>query len=389
MAGRRMSWSRRRYSTGSETRHYGRFSYLQIKFRMSSASLITYIRGFLLHLAGKRWIQHLLFWTASSLFLVHFFASTDKVEKIDYIYTALFHVSLFFAVYLNIWLLIPRLLQKGRYLVYALSVAALVFASVLLNQATFNYLVDLVLPGYYFISYYEAVDILKFMFVYVSLTSLLKLSKGWFMLMQAEQQLMAIRQEKVETELKALKSQINPHFLFNSLNNIYSLSLAGSGKAPAAILKLSELMRYMLYESNVEKVSLKKEMRFMDNYIELQRLRSDKRSRIEYRKKGNPGSRTIAPLLFLPFIENGFKHGIKGDPAGGYVVIELAIHDSNVDLYVENNRGQVDAVETDEYNGIGLSNVRRRLELIYPGSYELDIRDTAETFSIRLKLDLR
>ncbi len=355
---------------------------------MAKGPLISSLRRFFLELAGNRWVQHLLFWTASYLFLVHFFASTDRAEKIDYIYAALFHASLLFAVYLNIWLLIPRLLQKGRYLVYILSLVALVVASVLFNQATFNYLVDLFLPGYYFISYYETVDILKFMVVYVALTSLLKLSKGWFMLMRTEQQLMAIRQEKTETELKALKSQINPHFLFNSLNNIYSLSLSSSGKTPAAILKLSELMRYMLYESNEEKVPLKEEIRFLENYIELQKLRVDRRSRIEYRRKGKPAGKQIAPLLFLPFVENAFKHGVKGDPSGGYVRIELAIHNGNVDLYVENNRGSVDSIETDAYNGIGLSNARRRLDLIYPGSYELDIRDKEEVFGVSLKLEL-
>jgi LytS/YehU family sensor histidine kinase len=246
----------------------------------------------------------------------------------------------------------------------------------------------MVLPGYYFISYYEIDDILKFIFVFVALTSLLKLSKGWFMLMQAEQQIMAIRQEKVETELKALKSQINPHFLFNSLNNIYSLSLGNSKTTPEAILKLSELMRYMLYESNVERISLKKELRFLDNYIELQKLRSDERSEIKYSKKGDPAGKSIAPLLFLPFVENAFKHGIKGEPLGGYVNIKLAIHNNNIDLYIENNKGQVDRVEKVEVNGVGLNNVKRRLELIYPDKYDLDIRDGEDMFHIRLKLVL-
>jgi hypothetical protein len=248
---------------------------------------------------------------------VNFFSTSNKVEKIDYIYTALFHVSLATAVYLNIWVLVPRVLQQGRYLIYFVCLLALIFFGALFNQVTFNHLVDLVLPGYYFISFYDIGDILKFVFIYVALTSLLKLSKGWFLLTQAEKQIMLIRQEKVESELKALKSQINPHFLFNSLNNIYSLSMGESGKAPAAILKLSDLMRYMLYESNEEKVPLKKEIDFLENYIDLQRLRSDQRSKIEYNRDGSPGGLKIAPLLFLPLVENSFKHGIKGDTAGG------------------------------------------------------------------------
>ena len=197
--------------------------------------IIKNIRRLFLKLAGNRTLQHILFWTASYVFLVNFFSTSNNVEKIDYIYTALFHVSLVTAVYLNIWILIPRVLQKGKYLVYFLCLLALIYSGAQFNQVTFNHLVDLVLPGYYFISFYDIGDILKFVFVYVALTSLLKLSKGWFLLTRAEKQIMLINQKKVESELKALKSQINPHFLFNSLNNIYSLSRGEAGRTPAAI----------------------------------------------------------------------------------------------------------------------------------------------------------
>jgi LytS/YehU family sensor histidine kinase len=320
---------------------------------------------------------------------VNFFSTSNKVEKIDYIYTALFHVSLATAVYLNIWVLVPRVLQQGRYLIYFVCLLALIFFGALFNQVTFNHLVDLVLPGYYFISFYDIGDILKFVFIYVALTSLLKLSKGWFLLTQAEKQIMLIRQEKVESELSALKSQINPHFLFNSLNNIYSLSLGESGKAPAAILKLSDLMRYMLYESNEEKVSLKKEIDFLENYIDLQRLRSDRRSKIEYNRDGSPGGLKIAPLLFLPLVENSFKHGIKGDPAGGYVKISMDIRENILEMSLENNKGIVDEIEDLENSGIGLANVKRRMELLYPEKSLLEINETESDFKVKLKLELK
>jgi LytS/YehU family sensor histidine kinase len=265
---------------------------------------------------------------------------------------------------------------------------ALIYIAAQFNQLTFNNLVDLVLPGYYFISFYDIGDILKFIFVYVALTSLLKLSKGWFLLTQAEKQIMLIRQEKVESELKALKSQINPHFLFNSLNNIYSLSMGESGKAPAAILKLSDLMRYMLYESNEEKVSLQQEIEFLENYIDLQRLRSDRRARIEYSKQGSPGGLRIAPLLFLPLVENSFKHGVMGDPAGGYVKILLDIRENQLELLLENNKGKVDEIEDMDNSGIGLANVKRRLELLYPEKSLLEIHDKEGDFHVKLKLEL-
>ncbi len=350
--------------------------------------IITNIRRLFLKLAGNRTLQHILFWTASSIFLVHFFSTSNRVEKIDYIYTAIFHVSLVTAVYLNIWILIPRVLQKGRYLVYFLCLLVLIYTGALFNQITFNHLVDLVLPGYYFISFYDIGDILKFVFVYVALTSLLKLSKGWFLLTRAEKQIMLINQKKVESELKALKSQINPHFLFNSLNNIYSLSMGESGKAPTAILKLSDLMRYMLYESNEKEVSLEKEIDFLENYIDLQRLRSDRHARIEYNRDGSTGGLQIAPLLFLPLVENSFKHGVKGDPSGGYVKINMDIGENELALSIENNKGKVDEIEDHKNSGIGLANVKRRLELLYPEKSILEIDDTGSDFKVKLKLEL-
>jgi sensor histidine kinase YesM len=356
---------------------------------MGQKKFIPLLRTSLIKLAGKRLFQHLLFWTASFLFLLNYFSSAEGIRKIDLIYTALFHASLLMTVYLNIWLLIPHLLSKGRYLIYLVSVLLLICLSALFNQLTFDHLVDLVLPGYFFISYYDLDDILKFIFVYAALSGLLKLSKGWFLLMQTEQQLMKLRQEKTETELRALKSQINPHFLFNSLNNIYSLALNGSKNSAKAILKLSELMRYMLYESNDERVALEQEIRFIDNYIELQRLRADQKSRIDYSRKGPGTGLSIAPLIFLPFIENAFKHGIKGDPSGGFVKLDLGISTDSIELLVSNNKGNVDRIEKDEFNGIGLNNVRRRLELIYPGRYDLQIEDLGEIFKVRLKLSLQ
>jgi sensor histidine kinase YesM len=351
--------------------------------------IITNIRRLFLKLAGDRTLQHIMFWAFSYVFLVNFFSTSNRVEKIDYIYTALFHVSLAMAVYLNIWVLIPRVLQQGRYLIYFVCIMALIYFSAMFNQITFNHLVDLILPQYYFISFYDIDDILKFVFVYVALTSLLKLSKGWFLLTQTEKQIMLIRQEKIESELKALKSQINPHFLFNSLNNIYSLSMGESGKAPAAILRLSDLMRYMLYESNEEKVPLEKEIDFLENYIDLQRLRSDRRSKIEYNRNGSPDGLKIAPLLFLPLVENSFKHGIKGDPAGGYVKIMVEIGENILEISIENNKGMVDEIEDLENSGIGLANVKRRMELLYPEKSLLEINETESYFKVKLKLELK
>jgi sensor histidine kinase YesM len=346
------------------------------------------LRELLFKIAAIRILQHLLFWALSFVILLFFFNTSNKIEKIDIIYTAIFHVSLITGVYLNLLILIPLFLKKDRYLLYLLSLAVVIAGTAGFNLVTFNKLIDYVLPGYYFISYYEFNDILIFVIVYVGLTTLLKLSKSWFLLMEADRKLFRAEKEKISNELLALRSQINPHFLFNSLNSVYSLALHQSTKTPAVILKISDLMRYMLYEANEENVPLKNELHFIENYFELQKLRSDEKTEINLNITGQAGNLKIAPLLFLPFIENSFKHGVKGDPESGFTRISINIGEEDIQLDVINNKGQIDKIEKTEFQGIGLQNARRRLELLYPEKHVLLIKDNDSSFEVKLKVDL-
>ena len=164
--------------------------------------------------------------------------------------------------------------------------------------------------------------------------------------------------------------------------------MKGEKKTPGIILLLSDLMRYMLYETNDELEPLKKEVQYLENYIELQKLRSEQNANISFQIEGKVNDQKIAPLIFLPFVENSFKHGIKGDISGGYVNINFHISDRNVLLVLTNNKGTVDEVEKSELKGIGLANARRRLELLYPGKHELNIIDSDNEFQVELKFDL-
>jgi len=335
-----------------------------------------------------RILQHLLFWALSFIVLLYFFNTSNKIEKIDIIYTAIFHVSLITGVYLNLLILIPLFLKKKRYLLYLFLLIAGIAGTAGFNLLTFNKLIDYFLPGYYFISYYEFDDILIFVIVYMGLTTLLKLSKSWFLLMEADRNLMRAEKEKINNELLALRSQINPHFLFNSLNSIYSLALNKSGKTPAAILKISDLMRYMLYQANEDNVPLKNELHFLENYFELQKLRSDDQTEITLNITGEIKKQKIAPLLFLPFVENSFKHGVKGDPEGGFTRVNVNVMDKEVQMDVINNKGKIDKVEKGDFQGIGLQNARRRLELLYPQRHTLSISDLGDSFEVKLKIVL-
>jgi len=343
-------------------------------------------KDFFVKVSQVRILQHLLFWAISFVVLLYFFNTSNKIEKIDIIYTVIFHVSLVTGVYLNLLVLIPLFLKKDRYLFYGLLLLAVIASTAGFNLLTFDKLIDYILPGYYFISYYEFDDILIFVIVYIGLTTLLKLSKSWFLLMEADRKLMRAEKEKINNELLALRSQINPHFLFNSLNSIYSLALHQSGKTPAAILKISDLMRYMLYEANEDKVSLKNELQFLENYFDLQKLRSDDKAEIKLNITGIVKEQKISPLLFLPFIENSFKHGVKGDPEGGFTRVSVNVMDNEVHLNVINNKGKIDKVEKGDFQGIGLQNARRRLELLYPQKHTLSINDLEDSFEVNLKI---
>ncbi len=333
--------------------------------------------------------QHLLFWAFSFYVLLRIFSVDSELRSIDYIYDGLFHLTLLPAVYFNLMVLIPQLFNKGKYLLYLFSVGLTLLAFSQLNIWFFDHLVDVLLSGYYFISYYELPDILQFFGAYLIFTTLLKLSKAWFQLSEAEVKLSVTRQEKLDAELEALKSQVNPHFLFNSLNNLYALTLKDSKRASGAILKLSEVMRYMIYEAKDELVPLEKEVAFIESYLALQKLRSDQRAEINFLVHGEVAGKRVAPLLFIHFIENSFKHGVKGETGPSFVTISLSVTGVHLHFSIVNNKGTVDDVENSKYGGIGIENVKKRLQLIYPQKHQLQIIDGRDTFSVDLKLDLQ
>ena len=335
----------------------------------------------------NRIVHHVLFWMLSFYVLLNLFSNSSEITKIDYIYAAIFQLTLMIAVYINLLFLIPRLLSRKRILFFILFSILALFLSSFFNVLLFNKLIDYVLPGYYFISYYSFIDILKFFLVFILLTTLLKLSREWFQLIETKQELIEIEKEKVEIELKALRAQINPHFLFNSLNVLYSLALKNAKDTPETIIKLSDILRYVIYESNKKKVSIKSEVKLINNYLSLQEHRVDKTSIINFdtviQKDIN-----IAPMLFLPLVENSFKHGVKGDVSNTYVKIKMKTTIKTLYFEIENNKGISENPDQNKDGGIGLANIKKRLHLLYPEKHSLIIKDDEHKFKVSLKINL-
>ena len=202
-----------------------------------------------------------------------------------------------------------------------------------------------------------------------------------------QQRLAEVAKEKAVTELNFLKSQINPHFLFNSLNAVYFLIHKENSEARDALHKFSDMLRYQLYEASVDKIPLEKEVRYLKDYSDLQMLRKDDTVQISFKVPDQLYSYRIEPLLLIPFLENAFKHISHHQSEPNTVSVELDVKDDILYYSVQNTKEQISG-STEKPGGIGLNNVKRRLELLYPGKYELVATDQGDKYLIYLKLDI-
>ena len=337
---------------------------------------------------------HLIFWLISISFLTLIFYFYDEKLSFNLVEKSLI-TNLFFAaaVYINLYLLIPKFLKQKNYIFYIFWLIILLSATSLLLQFLFIYPLRNLLgitdnytslntnlhSAYFFTT-----------LLFVGITSFLKLIKDWLSLQDINLKLVKIEQQKLEAELKTLKSQLNPHFLFNSLNNIYSLSLIKSDKVPELILKLSDLMRHIIYESKENYIPIGKELEFVNNFIELQRIRTSDKTKIDYRINGQIPAAKIAPLLFEPFIDNAFKHGLPGTVNSDFIKIEFNFEKNGwLSFNLENNYEEPYNLKKSN-SGIGLQNVKQRLKLLYqPNEYKLNIFKKEHTHLINLELKLK
>lgn len=291
------------------------------------------------------------------------------------------------AVYSMIYLLLPLLTQKKKYTLFAVLT---IIHAVLFGQLVWLTLYKLDLfPGYFDYSKHTEFSFGKLFsgltgnYVLVLFAVAIIIFKKWYL---SERSKKKLTEEKLEAELSFLKSQIHPHFLFNTLNNLYALTLIKSDQTSDVVLKLSGLLDYMIYKSNDKFVALSQELEMLESYIELEKLRYNKRLDLDYQIKGDASYRKIAPLILLPFIENSFKHGASGDRTNPKIRIIIEIENDCVHLKVVNSI-KVESEKDDSLGeGIGLKNVRRRLDLIYPDMHKLDIRQGEQEFEVKLKI---
>lgn len=301
------------------------------------------------------------------------------------------HMSL---CYFTIYALIPLLIYKRKFLLFSLILLGSIFTMVLVKfyltyllinhnvwpegpgittEINLNYMIVMMLGELYVISFVSAI----------------KITIDW---LSASKRAASLEKLQSETELRFLRTQISPHFFFNTLNNIYSLSLEKSGKTSETILKLSEFMRYLLYETSNHKQSLKKEVSCIKNYLDLEHIRYGDSLSLNFEVKGTLEEKKIAPMLLIPFIENAFKHGANKNIKK--VSINILIHVEEDVLYFKIRNTLPDkslpSEKLKEQGGIGIANVKKRLELGYQkDEYHLSIYEEANEYVVELKLKLK
>jgi len=334
----------------------------------------------------KNWriFWHVAFWVGLISFFIYLTVSNAKVSTAELVVIfgvfSTVNISLF---YLNYLYLIPKFLDRKKYRDYTIALITCIVVFALIKYGLANTFKAYVLMHdgkmTSFWAYITSSILTNVFFLFLS--TALKFSIDWFL---NESVRTDLENQRLAAELAFLKSQINPHFLFNSLNSIYSLAYQKSDVTPEAILKLSEIMRYMLYESNDGKVELSKELQYLQNYIDLQKIRFGSKALVDFKITGEVGDQKIVPLLLIAFIENAFKHGVADDPLMP-IRLRINLDGTNLHFYIENKKHMNNR---DIESGVGLANVQRRLELLYPGKYKLDIQDRADTYTCELSLVL-
>jgi len=326
---------------------------------------------------------HVIIWLAFMLLPIVFIESEEgKIRFVQIGWFLLLLIAGYF--YLNYFYLIPKLLFQKKIILYILFLAAGLGIIILLSETYFYFLETAFShrPHHrHFFGRFSFIPLTPALVAF-AVSSSIKITSEWFI---NERQKKEMEAEKLSSELAFLKSQINPHFLFNILNNICSLARKKSDDTENAIIKLSQIMRYMLQDSQNEKVDLEKEIEYLQNYIELQRLRISDQVKIEFLIEGRTDSIMLEPLLLIPFVENAFKHGISY-LENSEIIIQVKVEINTLFFRIENKIVKNIKESVPRESGIGLKNVIRRLELLYPGKHKILITDNGELYIVELKI---
>jgi len=337
---------------------------------------------------NRVFLLHLSFWCFYVSFYAYAISSRPGREINATRFTLSLSLQLLFAMmvtYFNYFILLPRYLKHQRawkyFFEFAVPFAILIFLRVVMQRYVMESF------GFHERYYYTTFYVVQLSFDTLLITifvGMLRFATEWFELEAKRKQM---ENDKLMSELKFLKAQINPHFLFNTLNNLYYLAYSQSPNTTEVIAKLSQMMRYMIYDSNYQQVLLSREIEYMQNYISLERLRLNNEVPIDFVVEGEAENKLITPMIFITFLENAFKHGVSANNPDSWVKISIKIKGNECIYTVENSKLK-SVSESKEKSGIGLQNLKRRLELSYPEKHTLKTDEQSDRYFVQLTLTL-
>jgi len=341
------------------------------------------------HKCKKHFIlPHIIFWLFSIVLfiLVLFYTRDFRLSKIDLAMAVNILVTvllLSISVYINLLWLIPFFFGKRKYLLFFIFQMGNILLFIVLN---------FIISGWFEGGAHrnfpaEIVAEFILVLIFLVITTLLKFTRDSITLQDVELKMKEVEKQKIEAELKVLQAQVNPHFFFNILNSLYSLTLDKSEKAPEMILKLSELMRYVIYGAKEDAIPIGKQLEFLQNYIYLESLRSGESLKVDMQITGAHTEVKIDPLLFVAFFENAFKHGTKARENNPYIDIRFDLtSEKQVIFFIQNNKDDFHFKDKQEQGGIGLQNVKKRLKMLYPDRHQLTITETEDLYRVDLSI---
>jgi sensor histidine kinase YesM len=347
--------------------------------------------NFLDQIMQNRVLTHVLFWLG--VLTMAPITSDESITEIGeaFLFRAVALPTKIIATYWLAYFLIPVLLQKKKYIEFIVS---FLLSSIILtyiyrinNVHIAERLAGLTTPKesipqmisefwYTVFAYFPRVYFYSLIFIFI------KTVKGRAV---EKHRIEVLEKEKATAELNFLKAQIHPHFLFNTLNNLYVLTLDKSDKAPEVVARLSEMLDYMLYQCREDKVRISQEVELLEHYIDLEKLRYGDRLQLDFVHSIDDPQTRVAPLILVSIIENAFKHGVSGTIQQAVIKIKLAVENRNLHFQVFNTKAAVAQVDKMNYKeGIGIKNVQRQLELLYPDQYQMTIDEEEETYEVNL-----
>src|SRR5688572_6862360 len=339
--------------------------------------------------------RHFLFWLVCWLFMGFiygfYYAGRNYILPFPFSYLESLiylpqHMILSYGI---IYFILPLFIQKGKYAYAIVTVGLLIVAVAFLSPAISYFIITPIKKSFGFaekqnLIFYGLMAGLRGSMTVAGFAVAIKLVKMWYFKNMDNERL---EKEKLKAELEVLKGQLNPHFMFNTLNSIYALALKKSDYTPEAIIKLSQLMRYILTDCNATAIDLSKEVEVLNNYIALEKSRFGKRLDITVNVQGSIANKMIAPLLLLPFVENSFKHGTSEVIEQPWISMDLRVSDDTLNFKLINGKAR-SKTSSITSPAVGLMNVKKRLALLYPDAYKLILTEDDDTYIASLMLTL-